>query len=228
MKKMKGTSDSHPAFDLRHPDIVCPEQIVPGSVQELGFLYGGPAALGFLNWITEQAQRDRIDHILFLSPDGYIPERFARLCSGSNNSRLPPFHYFYGSSIFFILTAIFEYNFTEFLPLLLSDSKGLSPGELLERIGVPKPSEKVMNDLIVHDDSINTDVQDEFLTKFFYAFRSEILKICRKNRRALFFYLKSLGNQPGNRVAIVDIGWNGVNQNAFELALINIMGISVF
>lgn len=201
------------------------EEIHAGSFEELGFLYGGPAAVGFLDWISGRAESDKIGRILFVARDGYVLNCIANLCT---DIYLPQFDYFLGSRTAFTLAAITETNFTEFLPFLLSGSVGLSPHELLDRIGVPAPAKGVMEDLGLGDDIIVTESRFDQLSKFLYAYRWEILKVCRSNKRALHGYLKALGVQPGSRVALVDIGWNGTTQDAFELAIRDFMDIDVF
>ncbi|MEL7940550.1 haloacid dehalogenase [Pseudomonas delhiensis] len=186
------------------------------SYEELGFLYGGPATVGFLQWISEQARRDRIDHILFLSRDGFALERVARL---RPELALPRNDYFYGSRIAFTLAAITEQNFTHHLPFLLSGSDGLAPCELLERIGVTAPAAEVMNDLGLGSETVISPALQQTLTSFLYAYRWEILKVCQTNRRALFSYLQQIGLKAGQRVALVDVGWSGTTQEAFEQAV---------
>jgi predicted HAD superfamily hydrolase len=201
------------------------DQIAPGSFHELGFLYGGPAALGFLDWISAQAKRDKIDRILFLARDGYILERIAHL---HTDAPLPKSDYFLGSRTVFTLAAINESNFSEFLPFLVAGADGLSPSELLDRIGVVPPADSVMEDLGLGSTFSITLSKMETLKEFLYAYRWEILKVCRRNRQALFAYLKELAIKAGDRVALVDIGWNGTTQDAFERAIQNMLEIDVF
>ncbi|MGZ8933267.1 MAG: HAD family hydrolase [Methylobacter sp.] len=200
-------------------------EIEANSYKELGFLYGGPAAVGFLDWITAQARRDNIDRVLFLARDGYILERIAK---SRADSQLPPFNYFLGSRVAFTLAAMTEANFAEFLPFLVSGAEGLSPYELLARIGVHPPANKVMENFGLGAEIRITHSRLEPLREFLYAYRWEILKVCRANRRALFAYLNSLGIQSGNRIALVDVGWSGTTQDAFEMAIQNIIDITVF
>jgi hypothetical protein len=115
--------------------------IPSGSYAELGFIYGGAANLGFLQWIREQARLDCVDHVLFLSRDGYALERIAR---SRMDSGFPDFCYFLGSRTAYTLAAIKADNFSRFLPFILAGSDGLAPCELLERIGVQPPSAQVM------------------------------------------------------------------------------------
>ena len=129
--------------------------IAENSYAGLGYLYGGPATVGFCNWIAAKAQEDRLDKVLFLSRDGYSLGKFAQ--SREQNSLgpyLPDSCYFLGSRIAYTLAAITDENFSEFLPFLLSASDGLSPFELLERIGVPAPSPNFLADLDLSDSTI--------------------------------------------------------------------------
>lgn len=184
--------------------------------QRLGFLYGGPANLGYLQWLAEQAEKDGIEHLLFLSRDGFLLERLA---SKNVVEGLPAYHYFLGSRVAYYLAAITEKNFSDYIPFLLSGSNGLKPRELLERIGVAPPDEQVMRDIGLGSDVIINDDMEELLMRFLYAWRGEILKICARNRRALYQYLVSLGIKTGAKLGLVDVGWSGSSQEAFEAAV---------
>lgn len=197
----------------------------PASFGELGFRFGGPAAVGFLDWIEKKSVADKIDIVLFLSRDGYILERLARSAPKPFPSQ---FAYFMGSRVAFTLAATNEANFSNQMEFFLAGSHGLRPIEVLERLGVVPPSDKVMNDLGLGAGVIVEDANFESVRNFVKAFRSEILQICRRNRRGLLNYLQQVGVQPGMRVAMVDVGWNGTTQDAFETALGNLMPVEVF
>lgn len=199
--------------------------IPPDSYTELGFIYGGPANLGFFEWIRERARLDRIDHVLFLSRDGYSLERIAKR---HVNGEFPDCCYFLGSRTAYTLAAINKDNFSQFLPFFLSGSDGLAPSELLERIGVQPPALKIMEDLKLGSEVRVNAALHKRLADFLYAYRWEILKVCRHNRRALYQYLKQVGVKEGSRVALVDVGWNGTTQEAFELAVRPLMNLKIF
>ncbi len=200
------------------------EKIPENSLQELGFKYLAPAVWAFLSWIAEQSQTDGIDKVLFISRDGYIPERVARRYFGS---RLPQFCYFQGSRTAFHLALIDELNYNQNINFLMSAADGLTVSELLERIGLEAPLQSILADLGFPPGGKIGPENYPQVVKFLSAYRKEILKICRQNRRGLFIYLKSMGIVPGSKVAVVDIGWSGSTQEAFELAVANLMDISV-
>ncbi|HEY0210041.1 hypothetical protein, partial [Acerihabitans sp.] len=199
-------------------------KIPANSFQELGFKYQATATLGFLSWIAEQSQADAVDHVLFVSRDGYIPERVARRYF---SARLPSFCYFMGSRIAFNLAAIDEENFDQNIAFLMSGSDGLAPGELLERIGMEPPQQSVLTDLGFAPGVKIGPENHALVMKFLSAYRGEILKICQRNRRGLFIYLKSMNISAGSKVALVDVGWSGTTQEAFELAVAKLMDVSV-
>lgn len=199
--------------------------ILPNSFAALGYLYGGPANLGFLQWIADRARLDNIDHLLFLSRDGYTLERLA---STGIVGSLPKFCYFLGSRTAYTLAAMTENNFTGFLPFLLSGSYNLSPAELLERIGVTPPAPRIMNQLGLGENIHITPVIHDRLARFLYALRWDILSVGRRNRSTLFRYLHQAGVRAGDRVALVDVGWSGTTQEAFELAVRPLMPLEVF
>lgn len=198
--------------------------IALSSFAELGFVYGGTANYGFLEWIKEKARDDRIDHVLFLSRDGYI---LHRMVEEQDAGDFPKSRYFLGSRTAFTLAAMHTGNFEQHIAFLLSGADGLAPSEVLERIGVQAPSQKIMSDLGLGQETKVSPANHSLLTSFLLAYRKEILMVCQRNRRGLFQYLREVGIKPGSRVALVDVGWNGTTQDAFEAAVRPLMDIDV-
>ena len=198
-------------------------EVPHGTLEELGFTQVGPAAAGFLDWIAEEARRDRIDHVLFVSRDGHVLQRLAEARAARGEAGMPASSYLLGSRVAFTLAAMNEQNFTEHLPFLVAGSQGLAPAEVLERLGVTPPAEHVMEQIGLGPSARVREDQPEQLLELLQAWRWEILKVSRRNRRGLFRHLADLGLRPGQRVAMVDIGWNGTTQQAFEAALQGLM-----
>jgi predicted HAD superfamily hydrolase len=199
-------------------------EIQAGSFEEFGYLYGGPAMVGFLEWIKEQSLGAGFEHVLFLARDGFLLDRIAREHSSDG---LPPFLYFMGSRTAYSLAAMTDENFDAYFPFLLSGSMGLSPSELLERIGVPAPAPEFLENFGLGDDVVVSHALLSRLEQFIKFYRWEILKVCRRNRRALYQYLRHADIKDGARIALVDVGWRGTTQEAFEIAIKPFMDLYV-
>ncbi|MDO6405265.1 HAD family hydrolase [Pantoea phytobeneficialis] len=201
------------------------EEIAPvGSFSELGYKFQAPATWGFLNWIELQCISDGITKLLFISRDGYSLEHLAKEYF---KDKLPSFDYFMGSRIAFNLALMTEQNFTSHIPFLMSGADGLSPGELLERIGIEPPDDEVMHAIGIPSGTIIAPDNYDLISKFLAAYRVEILKICQQNRRGLFMYLRELGIKPGDKIGMVDVGWSGTTQEAFEEIIKTFMDVEV-
>lgn len=195
----------------------------PTSAQgfyDLGFRRGGPAAAALLGWVGRQAAADRVDMLLFISRDGYVLERMAR---AGKVQGLPPYHYFKGSRVAFTLAATDEGNYAAQVPALLAGADGLAPLEVLERIGVTPPDDGVMEALGLGTAQVLRPGSMDRMAAFLMAYRAEVLKVCRRTRSCLFQYLLELGVQPGMRLGLVDVGWNGTTQDTLAHVLPKLM-----
>ncbi|MEZ2354078.1 HAD family hydrolase [Caballeronia sp. RCC_10] len=201
------------------------ETVEPGSFEALGFETGGPAAFAFLQWLRQSAQRDSIDLVLFTSRDGYVLERMQKR---GDAGAFPRCAYFKSSRTALTLAATDEANFEARLPFLLSGAQELSPFELLERIGVTPPADHVMRDIGLGPEVRLNDANLGVFRSFLWACRWEILKTCRTVRAGLHNYLRELGVTDGMRVAMVDVGWNGTTQEAFDQALKGLYDVDLF
>ncbi|ATN33157.1 hypothetical protein ACO34A_04990 [Rhizobium sp. ACO-34A] len=185
------------------------------SYEALGYHYAGPAALAYYEWIKKEAVSDGVEHVLLMARDGYLIDRIARFDPDPIDV---PFTYFKGSRTVFTLASMNEHNFTDYLSFLTSGSSGLSPTELLTRINVPLPEQKLFEDVGLGEGSTVSPQTLPIIRDLLLALRSHILKTCRNNARGLFCALNEIGIRPGQRVALVDVGWNGTTQTAFETA----------
>jgi hypothetical protein len=84
-----------------------------------------------------------------------------------------------------------------------------------------------MSDLDLGDDVKIEPSHYARLASFLFAYQREILKVCQRNRHGLFRYLREKGLRPGSRVALVDVGWNGTTQEAFEASVRPMMNLDV-
>ena len=68
----------------------------------------------------------------------------------------------------------------------------------------------------------------DLIVDFLMAYRWEILKVCARNRRAYFQYFSRIGITPGKRVALVDVGWSGTTQEAFQAMVASMFHLDIF
>lgn len=195
------------------------------TYKSLGFAYGGATSLGFLKWIKEQSATHQIDHVLFLSRDGYVMQK---MVERGDVADFPNSTYFYGSRTALTLAAINDQNFVQFIPFLLSGAEGLQPREVLERIGVVTPAPEIMASFGLSAETAITPELFPLMANFLYAWRWQILLVCRKNRRGLFTYMQKLGIKRGEKIALVDVGWSGTTQEAFYHAVKQFIDIDIY
>jgi predicted HAD superfamily hydrolase len=190
----------------------------------LGYRFGGPAALGLLEWVRDQTVLDAVDVVLFVARDGYVLDQ---LVQHGHAPGMPPHAYFPGSRVAFALSTINEHNFDRWMDFLVSGCYGLSPDEVLERIGVTAPERSVMEDLGLGDAIIIDAENLGRVRDFLSAYRAEIIRTAARNRRGLFNLLHSLGIRAGMRVAMVDVGWNGTTQETMRNALAELLDVEL-
>jgi len=190
----------------------------------LGYRFGGPAALGLLEWVRDQTVLDGMDIVLFVARDGYVLDQ---LVQRGHAPGLPPHAYFPGSRVAFALSTINDHNFDRWMDFLVSGCHGLSPDEVLERIGVMTPDRRVMEDLGLGDGVIIDADNLSRVREFLSAYRAEIIRTATRNRRGLFNLLHSFGIRPGMRVAMVDVGWSGTTQETMRNALADMLDVEL-
>ena len=190
----------------------------------LGYRFGGPAALGLLEWTRDQALLDEVDRVFFIARDGYILEQLAQRGHISN---LPSHAYFPGSRVAFSMSAIHDLNFDSWLDFLLSGADGLSPDEVLQRIGVTVPAQRVMEAVGLGDRTIIDASNIGRVRDFLSAYRDEIIRTAIRNRRGLFNLLKAHGVESGMRIAIVDVGWRGAAQAILRSVLTEMLDVDI-
>jgi FMN phosphatase YigB (HAD superfamily) len=182
--------------------------------RQLGWQYGGPVLSDFLEWLRAQARLDTIDLTLFVSRDGYLLHKLHReLPNGAGRSA-----YLRGSRVSFTLAGLTEQNFLQHVPFLLSGSEHITLHDLLCRIGLDLPDERVLLDLGLSSSTTISKDNLKLAERFLVAMRPSILKLAQNARRGLYQHLLHLGLEDGMRIAFVDVGWSGTTQAAFQSA----------
>ncbi|TCT03944.1 hypothetical protein EDC64_108110 [Aquabacter spiritensis] len=180
------------------------------AVRALGFRLGetcaGPAADAYLRWIEEEARRDSLDLLLFLTPACTLLEPLLRTGaprSAARHAQLP---------VTGMTGALAEVDFRTVarrLDAFAGHFEGLSAADVLLRLNVPVPAEHVMADLGLPDDRALTLQDRALLHRLLHVCRWQILRSGQAARGALMRGLDRMGVRPGIRVGLVDMGWDG-------------------
>lgn len=194
-------------------------------IRSLAFQMLGPLYCAFLRWMEWHARINAIDTILLLPGFGQSLEQLA---STLGVSALPPRAVLRTSELALILAGISDRTFDEKIGFLLREAEGQPVSDLLSRLDVPIPSERVMADLGLGDDVIIGVEQHPLLRRFLMAYRWPILAAARRSRREIFQALLAQGVKPGARVALVAADWDGSLQEAFEQAVDGVLEIEVY
>lgn len=190
---------------------------------EYGFRYGGPALYGLSKYVISEAKSDGIEHLLYVSRDGYIVHEVAQ----SDPDLTIPSSYFKGSRTAFNLASINATNFEAYIPFLLSGANGLSPCEVFARIDVAAPGRELLDEIGLGDDTVISHKNMEQVAGLLRACKWRVLARCAEVRRGLFLYLRKLGIRSGQKVGLVDVGWSGTTLDAFNNAVKNMLDIDV-
>jgi len=183
-----------------------------------GYSFGGPAMLAFVRWLRARAERDRLDRLLFLSRDGFTLEALWQPAP-------VPASYFRCSRVALTLASIDETNFDDFMPFLISGSDGLSVRDIFDRIDVPPPGLALLAPLNLTPETLCGPKTDMAIMRAISAWRWQILKVCRENRRGLHAFCHQAGLRHGERVGIVDVGWGGSTQDCFATSVCELFDI---
>ncbi|WP_220791781.1 hypothetical protein [Gluconacetobacter dulcium] len=182
----------------------------PDYWERFGYVYGGPIASGFCQWIREQCDENKISHVAFLARDGYIfKEAFDALYPDFSTS------YVYASRRCFLLAALKSVD-KSFLDLIASE-------HLLDRYDIPWTFKDFLHQLALdepelalafrerfpeQDAAVKTAEQLEKVREFFEDYEDTLLAAGARERADLLAYFDRQGlfSEP---LAIVDLGWKG-------------------
>lgn len=186
------------------------------SGEKFAYQYGGPTVVGFQRWLQKVTKGDKIDALFYLARDGYMIKKFSERNKGSFCSKEL---YFKGSRTSFILSSITEANFSEHIPYFLSGAYELSVHEIFERIGVSAPAQTVLDDLGFTESIAIKNQSYKNIYNLLHSMKKNILNVCRENRRGLHQLLVELNLPADANIGLVDVGWKGSTQDAFENAI---------
>lgn len=189
--------------------------LINSEKKSFGFQYFGPLLFGYVNWLNAKLIEGHYDKVLFFSREGYFIKKAYDLVKSKNS---PDSMYFFASRRALQVPAMWlDLNYESvmtsmFLPYHFSvawliEHWGLKPQECKTEI----EEADLSKDYIFDKFSI---IRDKNATKLFYLLKEKIEKNSKKEYKNFFEYLEK--NEVKGNVAIVDIGWNGNMQQAFQ------------
>lgn len=185
---------------------------------EYGFVYGGLAALGYVNWIHKKAKEESISKILFLSRDGFLlKEIYDKLFDDI------PSEYVFWSRIaaFRNVSAGERYSF---LQRVVMEQRGTNKtiGEMLELVGLTTLERAFYNqglftNCLIHEGNISV-ICDVLVENW-----DEVDRVLARVRSETDGYLRKVA-EGHKAIAVVDLGWSAKSLNPLIEHLRHIIG----
>jgi hypothetical protein len=170
----------------------------------------------FLMWLSRQSSADSIDILLLFGSAG---RSLQKATTTDTKRHFPLSAYLVMPPPAIMLANIHFLNIAEELPPLAATAEGHSVSEFFGYLGIPLPAQNFMRDIYLPDETVIRASTREVFIRFLYAYRWEILKVCRHRRQELFREFLQAGIMDGMRVGIADLGWDPNSQAALSGAL---------
>lgn len=183
--------------------------------KKVGISILGPLLYGYVKWLESSFRKNKYDKVLFFSREGFLIEKIYNLICTEEG---PSHCYFYASRQALQVAAIcIDSDFEQvinsmFLPHQfevewLIRKWGLNAQEFLNEI---KECELLINEKL----NKFTVLKDKRIYRLYELLKKDIVANSENEKVCFIRYLEN--NEINGNVAIVDIGWNGNMQKAFE------------
>ena len=184
-----------------------------------------PLLFAYTQWVVEDALRNKINTLYFVSRDGQIFYRIAQVICKQRKLSLE-LKYLYGSRQAWFSPAIYTIDDNEFQ--WASDNNSfLSVESLFARYNIPPD---LYREVLIHNgfnperwnDNLNSE--ERLTVKHILTvdpIKTGILESSRKQRKCLLLYLEQSGFFEDEKKALVDIGWYGRMQSALQKIIKN-------
>lgn len=181
-----------------------------------------PVLVAFVEWVLEDCLRKGISRVFFLARDGQLLYRVACQLIAARGLPLEP-HYIYGSRQSLHLPGFTDTESAE--PWLLENTPVLTLRDVAERAALaPELLAEIGRDYGLDGVDVDTNIPQakRLHLKSLIGdprFGDALAAVSCKRWQDAFDYYTSAGIQPGNRVALVDVGWNGRMQASLRKLL---------
>ena len=186
--------------------------------RKLGISILGPLAYGYAKWLDIAFQKNNYDKVLFFSREGFFIQKAYNMVGRTSILNQC---YFYASRQALQVAAIcVESDFEKVMESMFLPHY-FKLEWLLQKWGIKinENRKKIEKCKISLDEELNkfTILKDKRICKLYDLLKADIIANAIKEKDGLVKYLES--NCIEGNIAIVDIGWNGNMQKAFEKIL---------
>lgn len=194
-----------------NPPIVFGEETKTVSA-DLGYNIIGPLCYGFAAWLAVQARCAGIEHIYFLSRDGWLLKKAFDLLPEESRAGLTS-HYLYSSRRAVWFASLDENTpEKEFYEILSGAAPYLPVHAFLTRIFLEPQTciAEIREAGFADENTVIENASDKRrLRKLFRLLRPRIEQQAAKEREDYLAYLKHSGFFQQHKVALADVGWTG-------------------
>jgi predicted HAD superfamily hydrolase len=188
--------------------------------QKVGRDVAAPLYLAFTQWMIAGMRQVTPDVALFCARDGLIVKKVYDRLRPSYGT-LPPSHYFLVSRRSLVFPA-FEKIGPRELEFLCGSVCDIPVNEYFRRIGLDGDVERFL--IEKHGlslQSVVSSVEDkQRLKEIMSELTSRVLEIACTEREVLLRYLREMGCEMWQKIAICDVGWHGSLQEALRKVLL--------
>ncbi|MCC5840357.1 MAG: hypothetical protein JJT96_09540 [Opitutales bacterium] len=183
--------------------------------EQYGFAIGGPLVSGMVDWMAQKMRTTPPQKILFLARDGQVVQEVWRRRVPADLAGIPT-QYVLASRRALRMAAMRSLDAVA-LDFLTAMPFGLTPSDLLERVGIRPKAEKNAP-ASAHPWRCERLPPDKRAHAHAYLQRFEepLLRQAQEERLAYTTYLREALPENPNPIALVDIGWHGSLQTALS------------
>lgn len=189
-----------------------------GNPYIFGYMGAGPMFFSFLHWVMQEAKRDKIQNLLFLSRDGKILWRMAKILFPENEG-WPKVRYVFSSRRAARIASIRTLG--DISSLVDSTLSTTTVGKFFEKkfgIVLDELDEILVKEIGFHNKEARITANDrEMVRNLALKLSDKILDNSNKERKYLKDYYLSNGVDLDSNVAVVDIGYAATMQAAMAM-----------
>ena len=188
------------------------------ELYNIGYEVIGPTHFFYLLWIIEQAQKNNLKKLFFLSRDGYYLEKHFQKLKKKFNLDIKG-EYLFSSRKLYFLPRFYEIN-EESVKVYTNAQQKLKAKDFLSRLGIDYKEYETeiekcgfsSSEEIITDDSGNFLGEENRLKaeKLIFSVKEKIEEIAIADRKKFLDYVKEKGVNS-KHAGLVDIGWNATS-----------------